>query len=383
VYSQPFYLEAGTYTFSVFFQDGEQLSENPHTVYAYTSDTPFDGDDADDEEITLHTTSEWEGVFVRYYGTFTLSSKQYVRVNVYRSGDYVDFARPMLHAGNTTSAAALLPYNPNLKVAAESSIVQTAQSISLGTQTDIEGKLYSTGINIQGNNRTIDVQADNFNIHNSSSEKVMGVDSYGNMFIKGALMYDTIEWFDASNGSSETNSVTLFDYDYHTGVISPCLSGTIMISGQPGSYRQVLLPHAEMMPGVNIDLIIPARAAGNRILLLVGVTRLSTTGSGDYVSDRIEYNNDVEYGGHSDYFYIPEILSGAYYLTLSQYVNQNRCWGYSYLRLFSASISGRYYWVIKTSTKYGNVSATIDIAHHDGNYGIATFNDGILTEYVD
>jgi hypothetical protein len=78
VYSQPFYLEAGTYTFSVFFQDGEQLSENPHTVYAYTSDTPFDGDDADDEEITLHTTSEWEGVFVRYYGTFTLSSKQYV-----------------------------------------------------------------------------------------------------------------------------------------------------------------------------------------------------------------------------------------------------------------------------------------------------------------
>ena len=409
VYSQLFYLDAGTYTFSVFFMDSEQMSETPNEVYVYSSNEPFDAGEGDSVPLPLHSTSEGDGVFYREYGTFTLSGKKYVRINVYRFGKAVDFMKPMLHTGSTTSAAALLPYNPNLKIASASSIAQTAQNISLGVQTDIEGKLYNTGINIQGNNRTVDVQADNFSLHNNSGEKTMGVDAYGNMYIKGAIQYDDVDIVPVGGYVYPGQAIPLFWFNQE-GKITKLPTSTIILNGEIGNLVKILLPPPIIerynqetqenetifsVIGMNIDLIIPARAISSpngKIVLCVGkvIKDEDLESSGDYTPIHYAWPSDYDYDDgdvNPSFFWIADGPTGTTtspYLNLSTYVSSMAgAAGYNTLRLCAGYLDNRPMWFVKSFTKYGNVTQNIGFYDPQQNHHLLKFNNGVLSEYIE
>lgn len=198
LYSSLLLLEAGTYTFSACLPDNE-LSD--YSFYYYDGTTTFEAGDGNGELIEFNVTSDSDGIFTRCYGVFDISTKRYVRINVYNEGNTVEFFEPMLYKGNTTSEANLKAYNPNIKIATESNILQTASDISMS----IVNKLGATGIYINGDNRYVSVQASKFTV-SDNGKQIFGIDSatkritMQNVLIKGALSYHKVSNLVWKNG---------------------------------------------------------------------------------------------------------------------------------------------------------------------------------------
>ena len=101
----------------------------------------------------------------RYYLAFTLNNATAIKIefSYLDEGQYYSQTvyRPQLEEGSFPSAF------DGASAVTESQIKQTASEISLGVQRDIEGKLYNTGIKIDGDNRQIDLIAGKVNFCNS------------------------------------------------------------------------------------------------------------------------------------------------------------------------------------------------------------------------
>ena len=99
------------------------------------------------------------------------------------------------------------------QTATRSYVKQTADSVSLGVQSEIEGKLYDTGINIQGSTRTITFNAKNLNLDGTSMEWDSSNDTFqfgklianGTSQIRGAFSVTGGDiYMDSSSGTHKT-----------------------------------------------------------------------------------------------------------------------------------------------------------------------------------
>lgn len=224
MYSPQLYLQAGTYTFSAYMY--KTASTNVR-VLLYTSDTET-GTETSVEYSTTESTEAYMSV-PRCYFTFTLSAAKYVRIrlDLPQTSAKITTYRPQLEAGEEMTA-----YQPSADAVGSTGYINvTANSVAAGVQTTIEGKLVETGINIQGNNRTITAKADNFEIQNTSGVKTFEIDQHGNLVslgdaafggtIKAKNFYHNVCFFCEGDSSSYTsNHYTYFKYYcyYNTGI---------------------------------------------------------------------------------------------------------------------------------------------------------------------
>ena len=140
-----------------------------------------------------------------------------------------------------------------------SQVTQTAESISASVQTNIEGKLYDTGIDIQGNNRTITLNAD----------KVIFSNSVGTVTNKISID-PTTGTLNATDGnfSGVVNATTLYSSAYNI----PSSTTSLTIGGSNQIYTQYLTQNPTS--DINIYLPDPLQYDGLEIGFFVFVTNI-------------------------------------------------------------------------------------------------------------
>lgn len=151
VWSPIFFLPAGTYTFSCY------SSSSDIELYVYDSnkrkDVPNSFNDSTSYYINNSRSGDSYQEVGRKYVSFTLDNDAYVCLNLYIDDSQFTVYRPMLESGSSVS-----DWESGV-VTKTSQIKQTADSIDLGVRSD----LGTVGININGDNKTVNLIAGKVN----------------------------------------------------------------------------------------------------------------------------------------------------------------------------------------------------------------------------
>lgn len=170
VWSPIFFLPAGTYTFSCY------SSSSDIELYVYDSnkrkDVPNSFNDSTSYYINNSQSGDSYQEVGRKYVSFTLDNDAYVCLNLYIEDSQFTVYRPMLESGSSVS-----DWESGV-ITKTSQIKQTADSIDLGVRSD----LGTVGININGNNKTVNLIAG----------KVNFVDPSGNAYAVPKISIDPI-----------------------------------------------------------------------------------------------------------------------------------------------------------------------------------------------
>lgn len=170
LFSPQMYLDAGTYTFSGYFNGflAKLITRNTATGTATTTNiTP------------IATTEVWNGK-TRYYFTFTLSAAKYVNINLYIPAQgSTALYRPQLEKGSEVSA--YVPCGDSIGSTGYAEI--KANEVNTGVRDD----LGQVGIHINGTNKSITAIGEKFSWENNNNEQILGMDSNGNAMFAGTV----------------------------------------------------------------------------------------------------------------------------------------------------------------------------------------------------
>lgn len=181
-------------------------------------------------------------------------SNQYIYLHIIPNNTIVDFSLKFRNESLTRSIYSI--------------IEQSSNSINQQITQNISGKLYQTGININGNNRSITVKTDNFKITDSTGENVtFEIGNSGNLIakngakIEGTLqipsqLIDIEETVDSISGNTtwEPRFIDL-NYTYNNPLknlqVKPRLQDTNDTSGYDGEMLTVILPGFDFIADYN------------------------------------------------------------------------------------------------------------------------------------
>ena len=206
LFSPQIYLEAGTYTFSAFCDNGLCYLKTADSASGTESQT----------QLTLTATSETYQGMTRYKGTFTLNAAKYVRIGLTIPvlSATITAYRPQLEKGDTMTF-----YVPSADVVGSTGYVDVkANEVNIG----IRQGLNNTGINIT--NQTINLQADKVTFSDAqggNTDKIQidpttGTMRMVNAVITGATMIDSVKTFDSFGDLTDTYYQNVEIYDLTT-----------------------------------------------------------------------------------------------------------------------------------------------------------------------
>ena len=213
----------------------------------------------------------------RYYTTFRPSHDGYYKIELFNDSSFF-FYRSQLEVGTTPTAwqAGAKNYSSEIK--------QTATAISMDVYTDIEGRLWNTGIHIDGDNRFIELKGDKVKFTNADGtvdDKISIDNNTGTLFaenavfndclIKGSLLFHKVLMSELSiseNGhplfkmySASDTEIALTNHSTRVAKIT-LLCDTFVLTGANRDYT-IWLPPAEYFHGAQIEIINGTYSGGN------------------------------------------------------------------------------------------------------------------------
>lgn len=175
LYSPQLYLDAGTYTFSGYY--------NNFYIRLLTSSN---GSSETETQLEAHSTSERYQELNRSYATFTLDEPKYVRIRMYppAQGTTGTLYRPQLERGSEMSR--YVPCGDAIGSTGYAEI--TANAVGLGVRSD----LGDVGIHIQGasQDRYVGVKGGKFKMLDENGNATFVLDTNGNLVSQGDASFN-------------------------------------------------------------------------------------------------------------------------------------------------------------------------------------------------
>ena len=306
-------LDKGTYVFS--FYAGPLETDEEDRIKAVVQ-LVNNASSAVIETITIDYTGETNGYYYRYKAVVTMAQQMNIRIGLNVSETSLTEARlymPQLEYGDTATE-----FSVNSSEIS-SVIKQTADNIKL----EVTNGLEATGIYINGVNKRIEAKADKFELKNAAgNDTLIGVNVYGDLFIKGMLQYHkvcNIELYVSSAGQGGDTVKALYEDrpnpDYWRLLGDRfLLTGTANTQTVSDNLQKIELPDPNYFEGIEV-VIAMSGSVGTTIGCLLYATIYSESQEADI---DMEYAFNVP--GWGDVNCIP-LCRGVDYIEQADYGN--------------------------------------------------------------